>query len=106
ILAVHEIGILPDRRPFFTMDFVRGETLQQLLADRAGLSENFGKLISIFEKICDAVAHAHSMGVIHRDLKPANIMVGAFGLVLVIDWGLAKVLDDRNLPAPLDKTAI
>src|ERR1019366_4180635 len=59
---------------------------------RAGPDEDHPRLLSIFEQICQTLAYAHSQGIIHRDLKPANIMVGAFGEVQVMDWGLAKVL--------------
>lgn len=92
IAPVYELGQLADRRPFFSMKLVKGDTLSKLLADRESPSEDRGRLIGIFEQICQTMAYAHSRGVIHRDLKPANIMVGAFGEVQVMDWGLAKVL--------------
>jgi WD40 repeat protein len=74
------------------MKLVKGLTLSKLLADREEPTAERGKFIGIFEQICQTMAYAHSRGVIHRDLKPANIMVGAFGEVQVMDWGLAKVL--------------
>ena len=92
IVPVYELGEFSDRRPFFSMKLVKGETLAALLASRNDSSEGLPKLLGIFEQICQTVAYAHSKGVIHRDLKPANIMVGAFGEVQVMDWGLAKVL--------------
>lgn len=92
IAPVYELGQFADRRPFFSMKLVKGETLSKLLADRADPSVDRAKLVGIFEHVCQTVAYAHSRGVIHRDLKPANIMVGAFGEVQVMDWGLAKVL--------------
>ena len=92
ISPVYELGQFPDKRPFFAMKLVKGETLSQLLAQRAEPAEDRGRFIGIFEQICQTMAYAHSRGVIHRDLKPANIMVGAFGEVQVMDWGLAKVL--------------
>ena len=92
IAPIYELGQFNDKRPFFAMKLVKGETLSKLLADRADAAEDRGKLIGIFEQICQTMAYAHSRGVIHRDLKPANIMVGAFGEVQVMDWGLAKVL--------------
>ncbi len=88
IVPVHEAGSLPDHRPYFTMKLVKGQTLSARLRAKAPLSE----LLPVFESVCQAMAYAHAHGVIHRDLKPANIMVGAFGEVLVMDWGLAKVL--------------
>ena len=92
IAPIYELGTFADNRPFFAMKLVKGETLSKLLADRDELTTERGKFIGIFEQICQTVAYAHSRGVIHRDLKPANIMVGAFGEVQVMDWGLAKVL--------------
>ncbi|MBL8817451.1 MAG: protein kinase [Planctomyces sp.] len=92
IAPVYELGQFSDRRPFFSMKLVKGQTFSRFLADRQNLAEDRGRFIGIFEQICQTMAYAHSRGVIHRDLKPANIMVGAFGEVQVMDWGLAKVL--------------
>ncbi len=92
IAPVYELGQFTDRRPFFSMKLVKGETLSKLLSDRSSLAEDRSRFIGIFEQICQTMAYAHSRAVIHRDLKPANIMVGAFGEVQVMDWGLAKVL--------------
>jgi serine/threonine-protein kinase len=93
IVPVYDVGLLLDRRPFFTMKLVRGRTLAHLLADRAGPAEDLPRFLKIFEQVCQTLAYAHARGVIHRDLKPANVMVGAFGEVQVMDWGLAKMLD-------------
>ena len=92
ITPVYELGQFADQRPFFTMKLVKGKTLAAMLSDRRDVFDR-GKLLGIFEQICQTMAYAHSRGVIHRDLKPANIMVGAFGEVQVMDWGLAKVLE-------------
>ncbi|MBS0262538.1 MAG: protein kinase [Planctomycetes bacterium] len=92
IAPVYELGQFQDRRPFFSMKLVKGETLSKLLESRQVPSEDRGRFLGIFEQVCQTMAYAHSRGVIHRDLKPANIMVGAFGEVQVMDWGLAKVL--------------
>jgi hypothetical protein len=87
IVTIHEVGALPDGRPFLVMKFVKGATLDVLLAERA----ERGRLLAIYEQLCAAVAYAHERGVIHRDLKPSNVMVGPFGEVQVMDWGLAKM---------------
>ncbi len=92
IAPVYELGELADRRPYFTMKLVNGQTLAQLLAARKEPDEGLPRLLGIFEQVCQTVAYAHTRGVIHRDLKPSNIMVGGFGEVQVMDWGLAKVL--------------
>lgn len=92
IAPVYELGQFADQRPYFSMKLVKGQTLSALLARREGAAEDRGRFLGIFEQVCQTMAYAHSRGVIHRDLKPANIMVGAFGEVQVIDWGLAKVL--------------
>lgn len=97
IVPIYELGQFADKRPFFAMKLVKGKTLSKLLADRDDAAEERGKLIGIFEQICQTMAYAHSRGVIHRDLKPANIMVGAFGEVQVMDWGLAKVLQSGGV---------
>ncbi|HPF15033.1 MAG TPA: serine/threonine-protein kinase, partial [Planctomycetota bacterium] len=92
IVPVYELGMMEDERPYFTMKLVKGRTLAALLTQREGPSANRGKLLDVFESVCQTMGYAHSRGVLHRDLKPANIMVGAFGEVQVVDWGLAKVL--------------
>jgi serine/threonine-protein kinase len=92
IVPVYELGTMKDERPFFTMKLVKGRTLATLLSERESATSNRQKLVDTFESVCQTMGYAHSRGVIHRDLKPANIMVGAFGEVQVVDWGLAKVL--------------
>ena len=95
IAPVHELGVFEDGRPFFSMKLVQGETLAELLQRRTDPREDQGRFLGIFLQICQTMAYVHSRGVVHRDLKPSNIMVGAFGEVQVMDWGLAKVLGDR-----------
>ncbi len=97
ITPVHELGRFPDGRLFIAMKLVRGRTLAALLEARLGTDEDRMHFLSIFEQVCQAMAYAHSRGVIHRDLKPSNVMVGAFGEVQVMDWGLAKVLDQGGV---------
>jgi serine/threonine protein kinase len=92
VVPVYELGQFPDRRPYFTMKLVKGRTLAQLLAERTDPAQDRPRFLKVFEQVCQALAYAHARGVIHRDLKPANVMVGAFGEVMVMDWGLAKVL--------------
>jgi hypothetical protein len=92
IPPAHDLGTLPDGRPFLAMKLIRGETLERLLHARPEPSAELGRFVAAFEQVCQAVAYAHAHGVIHRDLKPSNVMVGAFGEVQVMDWGLAKVL--------------
>jgi serine/threonine-protein kinase len=92
VAPVYQVGRLADQRPFFTMKLIRGRTLKQILQKRASPAEGQAHLLAVFEQVCQTVAYAHAQGVIHRDLKPANVMVGAFGEVQVMDWGLAKVL--------------
>lgn len=91
IVPVHDVGTLADGRVFYTMKFVEGQRLDAHIAKVNSVPDR----LRLFLRICDAVGFAHARGVLHRDLKPANIMVGPFGEVLVMDWGLAKILRDR-----------
>ena len=93
IVPVYELGAFSDRRPYFTMKLVRGRTLAALLQDRQGAAD-VPRFLAIFEAVCLTLAYAHARRVIHRDLKPSNVMVGDFGEVQVMDWGLAKVLPE------------
>lgn len=85
IVPVHDAGELPDGRVYYAMKLVRGERLDRWAGGRT-LSDRLG----VFRKVCEAVAFAHAHGVIHRDLKPENVMIGPFGEVLVLDWGVAR----------------
>jgi len=108
IVPVYDLGLVDDRRPYFAMKLVEGVTLETLLDLRDDPTCDRQKILSLFERVCQTVAYAHARGVVHRDLKPANVMVGSFGEVQVVDWGLAKVLhgdggegggDDEASPA-------
>ncbi len=94
IVPVHELGRDADGAIYFTMKLVKGRSLAEILtAARDGEeSHSLVELLGVFLKVCDGVAFAHSRGVVHRDLKPANIMVGDFGEVLVMDWGIARIV--------------
>jgi hypothetical protein len=105
IPPVHGVGRLDDGRPFFAMKLVKGRTLADLLQGRKAPSEGLPRWLAVFRQLCEVLAYAHSQGVIHRDLKTANVMVGAYGEVQVMDWGLAKVLR-RVLPAPKGGSAV
>ena len=102
VVPVHELSVDENGQPFYTMKMVRGVTLKKVLdLMAAGTEATIAKyplaaLLTVFEKVCDALAFAHSRGVIHRDLKPENIMIGDFGEVLVMDWGLAKRMKDEG----------
>ena len=96
IVPLHDIGELPDGRVYYTMKRVQGSSLERYSKSIEPLSER----LRIFQRICQAVAFAHVRGVIHRDLKPENVMVGGFGEVLVMDWGIAKLQE-----APDEKAA-
>ncbi|MGE0432307.1 MAG: serine/threonine-protein kinase, partial [Planctomycetota bacterium] len=98
IVPVHQLGRDADGRPWLAMKRIDGQSLaDHLTAEKQRparlLPEDLDRCLQVFGKVCDAVAFAHSRGVIHRDIKPANVMVGAFGEVLLVDWGLARPLD-------------
>jgi eukaryotic-like serine/threonine-protein kinase len=93
IVPVYELGRLPDARLYIAMKLIRGRTLAALLEGRADEAEDRARYLAAFEQVCQTMAYAHACGVIHRDLKPSNIMVGSFGEVQVMDWGLAKAID-------------
>lgn len=106
IVPVHDSGVLPDGRRWYVMKRVRGVTLRDHLDSISSLAD----ALRLFVRICEPVAFAHSRGVVHRDLKPDNVMIGASGEVLVMDWGVAKILGaetcneqpaDETTPPPL-----
>ena len=113
IVPVYELGLRADKRPFFAMKLIKGQTLAARLAARDRPAAERHALLAVFREVCRTVAYAHSRGVIHRDLKPSNVMIGPFGEVQVVDWGFAKVLgrggvaDERLLQkAERDRTMI
>src|SRR5258707_14606525 len=99
IVPVHELGLDPEGRRYFTMKLVEGRDMKQILelvfAGEGGWNET--RALGVILKVCEAMAYAHKKGIIHRDLKPANVMVGGFGEVFVMDWGLARVLNRADL---------
>ena len=101
IVPIYELAVNEQEQIFYTMKFVKGVTLKEVLTKLKERDPEtvrrypLVQLLMIFQKICDAVAFAHSKGIIHRDLKPENIMLGEYGQVLVMDWGLAKILNDE-----------
>jgi formylglycine-generating enzyme required for sulfatase activity/serine/threonine protein kinase/Tfp pilus assembly protein PilF len=118
VAPVHEVGALADGRPFFSMKLIEGHTLKTLLGQRAAPLDDLPHLLKVFEQVTQTLAYAHAQGVIHRDLKPSNVMVGPFGEVQVMDWGLAKrqqqsepeavppvPADQQPLPTPSTDTA-
>ena len=90
IVPIHDAGTLPDGRVFYCMKYVQGERLDDFVANVRILADRIRLLL----RIAEPVAFAHSRDIVHRDLKPENVMVGPFGEVLVMDWGLGKVLND------------
>jgi PAS domain S-box-containing protein len=99
IIPVYDLGRFSER-PFISMPLIRGKTLGDALAERATPEQDLRRHLKVFEKICEVVAYAHAQGVVHRDLKPDNIMIGPFGEVFVMDWGIAKMLDGPDVEAP------
>ncbi|MFP6763178.1 MAG: serine/threonine-protein kinase, partial [Planctomycetaceae bacterium] len=111
IVPVYDIGYQQNGTPFYSMKLVRGETMEKHIEHLHELPKNSPeftlarrRLLGNFIDICNAIAFAHDRGVLHRDLKPLNVMLGAFGETLVLDWGLAKVLDNPDRKDDPDKT--
>ena len=107
IVPIFDVGLLGESRPYFTMQFVKGRDLRSILRARLQPTDDAPSNLGAFRRVCEAMAYAHARGVIHRDLKPSNIMIGDYGEVFVVDWGLAKVvrgghdeLDPTPDPAP------
>jgi serine/threonine protein kinase/WD40 repeat protein len=102
IVPIHDLGRDSEGALYYTMKLVKGRTLQDVLNDlrkeKKEALEHYtlDRLLTIFRKVCDALAFAHANNIIHRDLKPENVMVGEFGEVLVMDWGIAKLLGSSN----------
>ena len=103
IVPVYDLGV-EDGHPYFTMKLVQGRTFAELLKQRTDAKSDQRRFLSVFEQVCHTIAYAHARGVIHRDLKPGNVMVGAFGEVQVMDWGMGKVLKHETDGAPGDAT--
>jgi len=103
IIPVHELGFDTNKRAFYAMKFVKGSTLADILLDiRRGDEKTIeryplSRILKVFQKVCDAIAFAHSRRVVHCDLKPDNVMVCDFGEVLVMDWGLARFMDSEEV---------
>ena len=98
IVPVYELGCRPDGTLYYTMKVVRGRTLATALEACESLDDRL-QLIKHFADLCDGLAYAHSRNVVHRDIKPANVMLGEFGETMVLDWGLAKSIDQTDLSA-------
>jgi eukaryotic-like serine/threonine-protein kinase len=96
IVPVHDVGISDDGQLFLVMKVVRGRSLRDALAEWGAVPPPLERRLDVFVQICRAVAFAHSHGVVHRDIKPGNVMLGAFGEVLVMDWGLARILETAD----------
>jgi formylglycine-generating enzyme required for sulfatase activity/serine/threonine protein kinase len=111
IVPVHELGLDSHGRVYFTMKLVKGVTLRQVFDELAKGTGDWTqtRVLGLLLKVCEAMSYAHSKGVIHRDLKPGNIMVGRYGEVYVMDWGLARVMtkeERRDLRLDLERAGL
>ncbi len=97
IVPVHDLNVLPDGTLFYTMKKIQGRQLSEEIQRHLGHADSRFRLLQLFLKVCDTMSFAHSHGVLHRDLKPSNIMIGDYGEVLVVDWGLSKVMNQADV---------
>ncbi len=104
IVPIYEVGYRPDGTMYYTMKLVRGKTLQEAISSCKSLRERLG-LLSHFLDLCNALAYAHSKGIVHRDVKPLNVMVGEFGETILIDWGIAKIQGQEDIHSTDMETA-
>lgn len=108
IISIHSMGLNESKQPFFTMELKKGDTLSIILKKLKEGDEiykrkyDLNKLLEIFTKICDAVAYAHSRGILHLDIKPSNIQVGEYGEVQLCDWGLSKIISGSGVDLEVD----
>ena len=106
-MPLHDLGRDENGQPFYVMKFIQGRRLTDAIADYHAKKASsdwpsdlqFRRLLETFVSVCNAVAYAHSKGVLHRDIKPDNVMLGPYGETLVVDWGLAKGLGQPDQPA-------
>src|SRR5437763_10274012 len=115
-VPVYGLGAYGDGRPYYAMRFIRGDSLRTAIERFHGDAENsrdpgrrslaLRELLGRFLDVCDAIAYAHSRGVLHRDLKPGNVMLGKYGETLVVDWGLAKALGRPEPEVPIERSEL
>ncbi len=107
VVPVHELGIDADGRPFFAMKLVRGQDLKSVFTSTWAGKDGWTlvRALGVILKVCEAMGYAHAKGIVHRDLKPTNIMVGRFGEVFVMDWGVAHVEEHAEDGLGLERTA-
>ena len=103
IVPVYDLGLGPDDTPFYTMRRIRGRTLYDVLRELEKPASR-AQLLGVLRQVCLAVDYAHSRGVVHRDLKPENVIVGEFGEVYVLDWGIAELLEGSDVRRAMQKS--
>lgn len=102
IVPIHDVSTGGPEPPFFSMHLIEGRTFASLLRERSSPDSDLMKILHVFQRICQAVAYAHSRNIVHRDIKPQNIMVADLGVVKVMDWGLAKSMCPKDFSIPDD----